>query len=72
VTSLYFTEPKGVDEVFSEVYLQYLKVEAIAPGTYETKLPKGGKMTYTYSGGKLTRIKSQTQYGQVIFERRNP
>jgi hypothetical protein len=68
VTSLYFKEPVGITEVFSEVYLCFLQIKKTAPSVYETSLPDGGLMTYSYTHGNLTHITAKTTYGTVHFE----
>lgn len=67
VTYLYFNEPAGIKEVFSEVYLSFLTVTKLNDSTYRTLLPDGGSMTYHYQFGKLTQVVAKTTYGTVIF-----
>jgi hypothetical protein len=67
VTFLYFNEPAGISEVFSEVYLSYLVVKKMGESTYTTLLPDGGSMTYSYHMGKLTNVLAKTSYGLVNF-----
>ncbi|MES2649507.1 MAG: DUF6134 family protein [Bacteroidota bacterium] len=68
VSSLFFIEPANVSEVFSEVYLQFLKVKKLAPAVYETNLPDGGLMTYTYHSGMLTNVVAKTNYATVQYQ----
>jgi hypothetical protein len=68
VTSLYFGEPVGVKQVFSEVYLTYLTVKPLGASVYETPLPKGGRMTYSYQQGRLVQVEAATNYGTISFK----
>ena len=68
VSSIYFQEPVGITEIFSEVYLQFMALKNIAPSVYVSDLPDGGTMTYTYKMGKLTNITASTSYGTVLFQ----
>jgi hypothetical protein len=68
VSGLYLYEPANISEVFSEVYLQYLKIKRIAPAVYETILPDGGLMTYTYKSGVLTNVVAKTAYVTVQYQ----
>ena len=68
VASLYFAEPVGVSEVFSEVYLCFVPLKKVANAAYASQLPDGGSMTYYYRLGKLTSITASTSYGIVFFQ----
>ncbi|MES2648935.1 MAG: DUF6134 family protein [Bacteroidota bacterium] len=68
VASIYFLEPVGVTEVFSEVYLQFMPLKYIGASVYVSELPDGGTMTYAYKLGKLTSITASTSYGTVLFQ----
>ena len=68
VTFLYFNEPTGISEVFSEVYLCFLVVTKTGESTYTTLLPDGGSMTYTYHMGQPTNIIAKTSYGTIQFK----
>ena len=67
-TSVYFKEPVGETELFSEVYLCLLKLEKIAASVYQVNLPDGGVMTYHYALGKLVRVIAKTSYATVYFD----
>ena len=68
VVSIYFKEPVGITEVFSEVYLCFIQLKKIAPSIYQSLLPDGGIMTYSYTLGKLTHITAKTSYGTLQFD----
>jgi len=68
VVSIYFREPAGITEIFSEVYLCFIQLKKIGPAVYETLLPDGGSMIYSYSMGRLAQITAKTSYGTVQFD----
>ena len=68
VASIYFKEPVGITEIFSEVYLRFITLKKLSASTYNTSLPDGGTMTYTYSNGMLTEIIASTNYGTIYFK----
>jgi hypothetical protein len=68
VTWLYFNEPIAKNEIYSEVFLTFLKFKEIAASVYETTLPDGDVMTYTYRAGVLQRVEIESGYGEFIFK----
>jgi hypothetical protein len=68
VTWLYFNEPIKKSEIFSEVFQTFLKFKEIAASVYETTLPDGDIMTYTYRAGVLQRVEIESGYGEFIFK----
>lgn len=68
VASLYFNEPVGISEVFSEVYLCFIPLKKVATSVYASQLPDGGNITYYYKLGKLISITASTSYGTVFFQ----
>jgi hypothetical protein len=68
VTSIYFKEPVGITEIYSEVYLRYVPLSKTRPSVYTSSLPDGGSMTYSYTLGRLTLITAKTAYGTVLFK----
>jgi hypothetical protein len=68
VTWLYFNEPVKKSEIFSEVFQTFLKFKEIAASVYETTLPDGDVMTYTYRAGVLQRVEIESGYGEFIFK----
>ncbi|WP_159467568.1 DUF6134 family protein [Dyadobacter sp. 3J3] len=68
VTWLYFNEPIQKSEIFSEVFQTFLKFKEIAASVYETTLPDGDIMTYTYRSGVLQRVEIESGYGEFVFK----
>lgn len=68
VTWLYFNEPVQKSEIFSEVFQTFLKFKEIATSVYETTLPDGDIMTYTYRSGILQRVEIESGYGEFVFK----
>lgn len=68
VTWLYFNEPIAKSEIYSEVFLTFLKFKEIAASVYKTTLPDGDVMTYTYRAGVLQRVEIESGYGEFIFK----
>lgn len=68
VSSLYISEPVNITDVFSEVYLSFLKIKKMADGVYETALPDGGVMTYTYQLGTLVLVNANTAYATIQYQ----
>lgn len=53
---LYFQEPEGVHEVYSERFLQYCKLEAQEDHTYKLYLPDNKVNYYTYEDDELVKV----------------
>jgi len=68
VTWLYFNEPVQKSEIYSETFLTFLKFKEIAQSVYETTLPDGDIMTYTYRSGVLQRVEIESGYGEFVFK----
>jgi len=68
VTWLYFNEPVEKTEIYSETFLTFLKFKQIAASVYETTLPDGDIMTYTYRSGVLQRVEIESGYGEFVFK----
>jgi len=68
VTWLYFNEPVEKTEIYSETFLTFLKFKQIAASVYETTLPDGDVMTYTYRSGVLQRVEIESGYGEFVFK----
>lgn len=68
---LYFNEPVGISELYSESHLCFVKLVKLATGIYRLHLPDGNHTTYNYSNGKLQSIAATSAMGDVIFKRQN-
>ena len=60
-TSMFFLEPRGVSQVFSERIGEYVPLERQSDGRYALKLPSGDINYYTYRNNQLTEI--EINYG---------
>ena len=65
--SLYFYEPATIQQVYSDNYEQYLKIEKSGNQYYTLKLPGGNKNTYYYSNGVCTKVKVEQSLFTVEF-----
>ena len=68
VTLLYFKEPIGWKEVYSENHRQMLSIRHTEKGIYQMKMPDGKLATYQYHQGRLMKVLVQTSFGPVTFE----
>lgn len=53
---LYFKEPKGVNEIFSERFLEHCSIKSKSEGKYVLELPNGKENVYTYVNGELQEV----------------
>jgi hypothetical protein len=65
--SLYFREPNSINEVYSDHYERYLKIEKNGNENYTLKLPNGNKNTYYYSNGVCTKVKVEQSLFTIEF-----
>lgn len=69
VIDLFFREPKGVKTVFSNMYADFLTLKEVGPGKYQLITPDKKDSYYTYKGGKLIMVESDTPLGKVTSKR---
>ena len=50
---LYYKEPLGLKEVYSERYLEMCPIESVAPHKYKVYIPNGKHNYYTYKNGQM-------------------
>ncbi len=55
--SMYFFEPAGLQEIYSDMHERFIPVKRIKEGSYEVKFPDGNSNVFFYAGGLCTRIK---------------
>lgn len=67
-TVLYYFEPSGVEEVFSENYQQLCKLKNIGAHAYELALPGGKINQYFYKNGKLVEVKIIRTFVDLSFK----
>ena len=70
IVDLYFKEPKGLNNIFSNTHGEFLKIKNIGKNKYELKLPDGKTNTFTYLNGKLIQVEAKIMVGKVIFKRK--
>jgi hypothetical protein len=67
---LYFKEPVGITQVFSNMYAEMLQLKPMNFGIYELISPDNkNNSIYTYENGKLISIEAQTIVGKVFSQR---
>ena len=68
VASLYFTEPKNHQRIYSEVWGQFLPL-TMKDNSYTLQLPNGRTTTFIYENGQLQEIHTTTKVGKVKIKR---
>lgn len=63
VVTLYFKEPIGLTEIFSEVFGKMVPLTEVKPHKYSIKLPDGKKNTYTYENGIVVEVEVPSPVG---------
>lgn len=53
---LYFKEPEGKAEIYSERFLEHCPIKTKDEGKYILSLPNGKENVYTYENGELTEV----------------
>ncbi|MBK5279445.1 MAG: hypothetical protein JJE09_11345 [Bacteroidia bacterium] len=69
VVDLYFKEPVGVTQVFSNMYSHMLQLKRIDTGKYKLITPNNNNSIYTYVDGKLVSIEANTFVGKIFSVR---
>lgn len=69
VVDLYFKEPKGVAQVFSNMYAEMLQLKRVSVGKYQLITPDNNNSFFTYTDGKLVSIEADTPVGKVFSKR---
>lgn len=64
---LYYSEPLGVKQVFSENYQQLCDLKVIGANAYELALPGGKINQYFYKDGKLVEVKVFRTFVDLSF-----
>jgi hypothetical protein len=62
ILRLYFEEPLAGENIYSDAFQQFIKVEKIADGGYRMNLPDGNSSTYYYKKGRCTNVKIDHRY----------
>ena len=65
---LYFEEPTGVQEVWSDTFGKMLTIRPAGKNKYELQLPDGKSNFYSYHKGICTYVETETPVGKVTFQ----
>ncbi len=68
VISLYFQEPKGMANLFTERIGAVYPLKDLGSGKYEYNIPKGDKIIYMYKNGELVETERKTIIGTVYVK----
>ncbi|HSN61051.1 MAG TPA: DUF6134 family protein [Ferruginibacter sp.] len=71
--SLYFREPKDIDQVYSDNHECFIKIIKTNDGGYKVKLPDGNSNCYYYKDGICTKIKIEHTFfsANIILSSKN-
>ena len=69
VTDLFFEEPVGLQNIFSNMFAEMVPLKKLGSGKYQVTTPDKKTTIYTYSNGKLVIIESETPAGNVLSKR---
>ncbi|MFT6134109.1 MAG: hypothetical protein ACJAZM_000592 [Cyclobacteriaceae bacterium] len=69
VVDLYFKEPIGVEQVFSNMHAKMLQMKRVSVGKYRLITPDNKDSLYSYKAGKLVSIEANTLVGKVLSKR---
>ncbi len=70
-SSLYYQEPVGISEVFSERHGQFCKLLPVGSHTYELTQPDGRKNRYRYAKGACQEVEVNQRFFKFYFRLRN-
>lgn len=71
VSSMYYLEPDGVSQAFSERFAQFCPIRKLAPGKYELTMPDGRKNIYYYEKGVCQRVEVSMMLADLVIKRRS-
>lgn len=63
--SLYFFEPAGLNEVYSDLHEKFLGIKHGKDGSYEVRFPGGNRNLFYYTGGRCTLVKVRHSFYSV-------
>jgi hypothetical protein len=67
---LYFQEPEGIQEVYSELFLQYCRLEPQEDHRYKLYLPDGKVNYYTYEDRQLVKVDIERTWFNLEFRKK--
>ena len=65
--SIYYYEPIGISQVYSDAFGKFLPVKPVAAHRYEVVLPDGKKNYYNYSSGICYLVETDQLFSKIIF-----
>lgn len=69
VADLYFKEPVGLTEIYSNMYGSFVKISDTGNHRYKFTTPDGKVNCYTYVNGQLSTIEVELTVGKVLSRR---
>lgn len=69
VVDLFFKEPVGLKQVFSNMYADFMTLKDLGAGRYLVVTPDKKNTYYNYQNGQLITVESDTPLGKVISRR---
>lgn len=66
--NLYFNEPKGIKQIYSERFLEYCNIEPKGTNKYIIYLPNGKENIYTYEKGELIEVFVDRTWFNLTFK----
>ncbi len=67
LTDLYFKEPVGISQVFSEMQGTYLPLTSLQNHQYQLQVNDSKKDVYTYANGKLVKVETVMAMKKVMY-----
>jgi hypothetical protein len=64
---MYFHEPKGIDQVFSESFQEFCQIEKLPKQSYKLTLPNGEHNIYRYHNERLVEVDVQRTWFDLTF-----
>lgn len=64
---LYFEEPVGITNVWSDTFGQMLTIKPVGEHRYELILPNGKSSFYSYLKGICTLVETEMMFGKITF-----
>ncbi|MDQ3395635.1 MAG: hypothetical protein M3512_16225 [Bacteroidota bacterium] len=68
LTSLYYSEPIGLTEVFSERFGEFCSINEVSPHRYELTMPNGKKNYYTYKDNICLKVEVSHSLASFDFK----
>lgn len=70
VADLYFKEPKGLSQIYSNMWAEMVSVKSMPNGVYQITSPDKKISSYSYKNGRLLQIEVETPVGKVLSKRK--